>query len=122
MLVVLLVQGCMSEHAKASGNTTARLNPTQASQDQSVDAQPKPASTLPALPPNVAVTPAALTPAKTNSSTAISQPELVYVIKAGDTLSQIARTHHTTVKTLKLLNKLESDRIIVGNTLKLPSA
>jgi len=43
-----------------------------------------------------------------------------YQIKAGDSLDKIAKAHQTTVKALKELNALASDRIVVGKTLKIP--
>jgi len=42
-----------------------------------------------------------------------------YVVKSGDTLSRIAKAHGTTVKALKAANHLTSDRIFVGEKLKL---
>lgn len=51
-----------------------------------------------------------------------SQPELIYVVKPGDTLIRIARLHRTTVKTLKAVNGLGSDTLAVGAKLKLPPA
>lgn len=44
----------------------------------------------------------------------------VYVVKSGDTLSRIATAHKTTVKDLKSINGLTTDRINVGQKLKLP--
>ncbi len=44
-----------------------------------------------------------------------------YTIKAGDTLTKIARTHGTTVPALKELNGLRTDRINIGQKLKLPA-
>ena len=44
-----------------------------------------------------------------------------YVVKSGDTLDRIARTHGTTVRALKAANGLTSDRIVAGRTLKLPA-
>jgi len=41
------------------------------------------------------------------------------VVKSGDTLSHIAKVHGTTVKALKTANHLASDRIFVGEKLKL---
>jgi LysM repeat protein len=41
-------------------------------------------------------------------------------VKSGETLKKIAELHHTTVSELKLLNQLESDRIIPNQELKLP--
>lgn len=43
-----------------------------------------------------------------------------YQVKPGDTLSEIARAHHTTVKELQRLNKIEDpDRIYAGQILQL---
>jgi LysM repeat protein len=43
-----------------------------------------------------------------------------YKVRSGDTLSQIAQRHHTTVTAIKRLNHLRSDRIDVGQVLKIP--
>ena len=45
--------------------------------------------------------------------------QTTYKIKAGDTLSGIARRYNTTVSAIKSANKLSSDMIYVGQTLKL---
>jgi LysM repeat protein len=47
--------------------------------------------------------------------------ENVYVVKSGDNLTSIASKHKTTVKQLKSLNNLSTDRINVGQKLKLPA-
>jgi LysM repeat protein len=47
--------------------------------------------------------------------------ERVYVVKSGDTLTAIAREHNTTVRALRSVNNLETDRIRVGQKLKLPT-
>lgn len=44
----------------------------------------------------------------------------VYEVKSGDSLDKIARNSKTTVKRLKDLNQLSSDRIYTGQKLKLP--
>lgn len=41
-------------------------------------------------------------------------------VQPGETLEKIARTHHTSVPELKKLNKLDSDRIMVGQEIKIP--
>jgi LysM repeat protein len=46
----------------------------------------------------------------------------VYVVKSGDTLSRIARSQHTTVKELRALNNLTTDRIVGGQKLKVTGA
>lgn len=43
-----------------------------------------------------------------------------YVVQSGDILDNIARKHKTTVKKLKELNGLQSDRIYAGQKIKLP--
>jgi len=45
-----------------------------------------------------------------------------YVIRAGDTLSTIARNHGTQVSTLQQLNNLSGSRIVAGQTLLIPRA
>jgi LysM repeat protein len=52
----------------------------------------------------------------------VSHPQTLYVVKSGDTLSRIAKVHGTTIKALKAVNGLASDRIIVGAKLKIPTA
>jgi LysM repeat protein len=44
-----------------------------------------------------------------------------YTVKSGDTLTKIAREHGTTVPVLKELNGLKTDRINLGQKLKLPA-
>ena len=46
--------------------------------------------------------------------------EQAYVVVSGDTLEKIARKNGTTIKKIKELNQLTSDRIYVGQKLKLP--
>src|SRR5439155_1302034 len=43
-----------------------------------------------------------------------------YTVKSGDTLIKIATEHHTTARAIRTANSLKSDRIIVGQKLKLP--
>ncbi len=44
----------------------------------------------------------------------------VWTVAAGDTLWSISQKHATTVDTLKAINKLDSDVIVEGQTLKVP--
>jgi LysM repeat protein len=44
-----------------------------------------------------------------------------YTVKAGDTLSKIAKAHHTTIKALEAANNLGTTKISVGKKLKLPA-
>jgi LysM repeat protein len=41
-----------------------------------------------------------------------------YKVKSGDTLGKIARKYHTSVRQLKSWNNLKSDRIAIGQRLK----
>ena len=43
-----------------------------------------------------------------------------YKIQPGDSLEKIARKHQTTIQAIKEINGLTNDRIIVGQTLKIP--
>jgi LysM repeat protein len=45
----------------------------------------------------------------------------IYKVQAGDSLEKIARMHKTTVQILREINQLSNDRIIIGQTLKIPS-
>jgi LysM repeat protein len=55
------------------------------------------------------------------ATTADAGGESVYTVKSGDTLSRIATHAGTTVKAIKALNNLTTDRISVGQKLKLPT-
>jgi LysM repeat protein len=43
-----------------------------------------------------------------------------YRVKAGDSLEKIARCHHTSADTIRKINHLSHDKIIVGQELRLP--
>ena len=47
-----------------------------------------------------------------------SQP---HTVKSGDTLIKIAQANHTTVRAIRTANNLKSDRITVGQKLKIPA-
>lgn len=51
-----------------------------------------------------------------------SRAQSRYVVKSGDSLGRIARTHGTTVQAIKAANGLTSDRIVAGQNLKLPES
>ncbi len=65
------------------------------------------------LPPSMASAPAAAPAAPANAET--------YVVKAGDSLSRIARLFGTTVAALRAANSLSGDTIFVGQTLHVPT-
>lgn len=67
-------------------------------------------------------------PAPTTATTASAAPamdatagETIYTVKSGDTLSKIASQHRTTVTAIKSANGLQTDRIKVGDKLKIPA-
>ena len=55
------------------------------------------------------------------AATVSSGGENAYLVKTGDTLLKIAQVNSTTVKEIKTLNGLTTDRIKVGDKLKLPA-
>ena len=79
---------------------------TQAT-DLGQPSSPAPASTSTSLPPPVNETPA---PAKD------------YAIVKGDTLGKIAQQHGTTTKAVRAANGMKTDRLLVGQKIKLPAA
>ncbi|MBP3040861.1 LysM peptidoglycan-binding domain-containing protein [Bacillaceae bacterium Marseille-Q3522] len=58
-------------------------------------------------------------PVSTTAPAEDAKGETVYVIKSGDTLSEIAYAHQMTVAQLKSLNQITSDLIFPGQKLKL---
>lgn len=55
-------------------------------------------------------------------ATADTGESSTYTVKSGDTLSKIAKAHHTSYKKLMALNDLKTTAIKVGQKLKVPSA
>jgi LysM repeat protein len=121
LLVGALIEGCMSEKT-ASTPPTASLQVTDLP-TPSVD-QPAAAATASdsgSQPSPTATHQSAFAPANGHVA-ASSHSDTLYVIKPGDTLTRIAKTHGTTVKALKAANSLGNDRIVVGARLKIPEA
>ncbi len=63
--------------------------------------------------------------ASTPSGSSSTSPEQantdqMYKVQSGDTLIKIASNHHTNVKAIRAANNLKSDRIVVGQKLKIP--
>lgn len=48
------------------------------------------------------------------------QQDSIYYVKSGDSLGEIALRNNTTVQVLKDINHLSSDKIVIGQKLKLP--
>lgn len=124
LLVVLLIEGCVTEHAKVSvGTGAAPADPPQSPPVETAPAVTKPVDPL--QPTSAvrtaiaAVVPSAATTAARPAAGAVFVP---YVVKPGDTLSHIAKVHRLTVRAIQAANELDTDRIAAGMTLKLPEA
>jgi LysM repeat protein len=120
LLVALLIEGCMSEHARATASFDVAANvPGPA---------PSPPATAP-VPTDVSMPQPDPQPAMSQSATAVSKantppagsPATTYVVKSGDNLTRIARAHGTTVKAIQSANNLATDRIAVGLKLRIPT-
>jgi membrane-bound lytic murein transglycosylase D len=61
------------------------------------------------------------TPRKTTTRTSAVAGARVHVVRAGDTLSSIARRYRTTIQALRDVNNLAASRILAGQRLKIPS-
>lgn len=116
LLVGLLIEGCVSEHSKSA----AAPSPSQAIADQPAASTVAAAHTPSSIPqPTSAVKPAAVVPPPATTA-AVKTAETIYVVKSGDTLSKIAKSHGVSIKALKSANDLASDHIVVGAKLKMP--
>lgn len=116
LLIGLLIEGCRSEREAMAtpmpapdqvqaAPTTPQIPIASAPEHEPVvNPQSEPAATSPAAPPIA------------------SQSGTVYVVKSGDTLTRIARTHGTTIQAIEAANGLANDRILVGAKLKIPEA
>jgi LysM repeat protein len=69
-----------------------------------------------------ALVPAPADGAASPSTATTSKAATHYVVKSGDSLRRIARTHGTTVQAIKVANGLTSDRIVAGQNLKMPES
>jgi LysM repeat protein len=76
----------------------------------------EPGTTSPAL------APAAVDGTASHPTAVTSKAHTRYVVKSGDSLARIARTHGTTVQAIKAANGLTSDNIVAGQNLKLPGS
>ena len=125
VVIGLLIEGCVSEKSQARASQTqptATTTDVTAPEPETMPAksaqQPVSQTTLPVQPCPVATDQKTAAPADLPHITGAA----VYLVKSGDSLSRIAKTHGTTIKALKLANNLSTDRISVGEQLKIPSA
>ncbi|HEY1789226.1 MAG TPA: LysM peptidoglycan-binding domain-containing protein [Verrucomicrobiae bacterium] len=116
VVIGLLIEGCVSEKSQATAQNTiqtpaqlAASAPSQSISQISLPVQPCPVATVPKQ---------TAAPADPPHITGVA----VYLVKSGDTLSRIAKSHRTTIKALRAANHLDDDRISVGEKLNLPTA
>lgn len=126
VLVGLLIEGCMSEHANAAATTTATGGSAPAANPAPVPAStPAPVVTEPAPvapsnpPPAMSPAPPPVSKADTFSP---GHPVTMYVVRAGDSLTRIAKAHGTTVRAIEAANGMSTDHIAAGARLKIPTA
>lgn len=93
---------------KALQEANPGIEPTRLQIGQKI--QVPPPSAAPPSPPTAGATAAVTAP---NGSQ-------VYTVKSGDTLSSIASRFGTTVRAIRSANNLKTDRIVVGQKLKVP--
>ena len=71
------------------------------------------------IPPSTVGGPA--TPAGNGATVLSSGSDKIYSVKSGDTLNRIASTHGISLKALRAENGLKTDRITVGQKLRIPT-
>ncbi len=117
-----------TEYTVAKGDTFATIAKklgvtTKAIQDANPNVDPRKLQISQKL---VIPAPSTGTAATGGTGAAVATPptaaggEQVYVVKSGDTLTSIARSHGTTVRAIETANNLTSTRIKVGDKLKIP--
>ena len=125
LVVGLLIEGCVNEKSQAK-ITPAISTQAAAPADIEVSAQGTTQQVQPAI--SESVPPVQPCPVATVQKPAspVASPQTtggaVYLVKSGDTLSHIAKTYKVSVTALKSANSLDTDRISVGEKLKIPSA
>jgi LysM repeat protein len=122
VVVGLLIEGCVSEKTAA----VTPLPPANSAAAPAPQTRPGPSisasqTTLPLqLSCPVAKVPNTVSPVSSPQKTGGTVS--VYLVKSGDTLTRIAKTHGTTISALKAANNLASDKISIGEKLKIPAA
>jgi len=73
------------------------------------------------IPPATATPSQGTNPGATTSAGGSGSGEQIYTVKSGDSLTKIASQFGTTVKAIRSANNLKTDRIVVGQKLKIPA-
>lgn len=144
VLSALLIQGCKRQDTgKESAVATneeppfARVPapPTPAPEQPTASAVPSvatPQTNTPVLPPpqaaasNFVVTPPPMEMVAPGAAPSAAKPAVsgnpsVYVVKKGDTLTRVAKAHGVSVPAIRAANALKTDRLLVGQKLKIPA-
>jgi LysM repeat protein len=140
-LSTMLIQGCKREQQQSGyepldTNVVDTVSRTTALTPPEPATAPVTGTNLTSLVPETASTgtmaaaPSIPEPA-TNATVTTTEPKAdrakaagptTYVVKRGDTLTRIAKTHGTTVKAIREANNLRTDQLHVGRKLKIPAA
>jgi LysM repeat protein len=123
VVVGLLIEGCVSEKSQSNSATAENTVQTPSETVKPLPVpQAAPQTQTISQAPAVQSRPAASVKTATPVHFAEATGEPFYFVKSGDTLSHIAKTHNISVKALKSANALATDRIVVGEKLKIPAA
>jgi LysM repeat protein len=120
VVIGLLIEGCVSEKSQANAeqNQATAQNTIQTPAQAGASSPSISQVSLPVQPCPVATVPKqTAAPADPPHITGAA----VYLVKSGDTLTRIAKAHHTTIKAIETANHLSDDRISVGEKLNIPT-
>ncbi len=123
----MLIQGCRGEPAptETSGGSAAEVSAADTNGTAMANQKPEGDAPVPPSFPGTTISPSAPATADgagSQPTATTSKAQARYVVKPGDSLGRIARTHRTTVQAIKTANGLTSDRIVAGQNLKLPES
>jgi len=124
LLIGLLIEGCRSEREAMVTPVTPpdQIQAATETPQTTIASAPEPKPAAAPQPEPATLSPAAPPVAKVNPVPDASQSGTLYVVKSGDTLTRIAKTHGTTIKAIEAANGLTGDRIVIGAKLKIPEA
>lgn len=127
LVLATLLAACTRERPTPEPTATFSVSDTAGSAESTDTTDSTPAATAPAGEPQVATaTPEAdesdlaVTSTPDTAATTGSPETFQYVVQAGDTLATIAARFETDIETLRRLNNLSSDILIVGQPLYVP--
>jgi LysM repeat protein len=126
VVIGLLIEGCVSEKSQATDEQNQAAQNTIQTPAQPAAEAPSQRAQAPISQVSLPVQPCPVATVPKQTATPADPPHItgvaVYLVKSGDTLSRIAKTHHTTIKAIEAANHLATDRLSVGEKLNLPAA